>query len=63
MRILQIHNYYQYSGGEDVVVKNEYDLLTSYGHGVIQFTKSNKEINNYSSFKKLKIFFNFTLGR
>ena len=57
MKILQVHNYYQYSGGEDVVLKNEFDLLTSHGHEVSQFTKSNKEINNYSFIEKSKLFF------
>lgn len=57
MKILQIHNYYQYSGGEDVVLKNEFDLLTAHGHEVIQFTKSNTELENYSFVEKSKLFF------
>lgn len=58
MKILQVHNYYQYSGGEDIVLKNEYDLLTSHHHNVFQFSKSNNEINNYSFVEKAKLFFN-----
>lgn len=57
MKILQVHNYYQYSGGEDVVLNNELALLNAHGHEVIQFTKSNKEIDNYSFIEKSKLFF------
>jgi len=57
MKILQVHNYYQYSGGEDIVLKNEFDLLTSHGHEVSQFTKSNTKIDNYSFIEKSKLFF------
>lgn len=34
MRILFIHTYYRLPGGEDAVVQNEMDLLTSQGHTV-----------------------------
>ena len=34
-RILQIHNFYQIPGGEDVVVRNEKKLLEDHGHEVI----------------------------
>lgn len=54
MKILQIHNYYQYSGGEDVVLKNEHKLLTSNNHTVIQYLKNNSEITEYSFFQKGK---------
>ena len=33
-RILQIHNFYQIPGGEDVVVRNEKRLLEEHGHKV-----------------------------
>ncbi|MEG8988164.1 glycosyltransferase family 4 protein [Ignavibacteria bacterium 4148-Me] len=58
MKILQVHNYYQLSGGEDTVFNNEYKLLSSFGHDVIQYTKDNKDISNYSFFDKRKLFFN-----
>lgn len=44
MKILQVHNYYQYAGGEDAVVQNEKLLLEKYGHKVDQYTKYNNEI-------------------
>ncbi len=55
MKILQVHNKYLLSGGEDAVVENEKRLLESKGHAVFQFTKDNKEINNYSLFKKANL--------
>jgi len=56
MKIIQVHNYYRFSGGEDTVFSNEYKLLTSHGHEVIQYTKSNKEISNYNIYRKGKLF-------
>ena len=34
MKILFIHNYYQYAGGEDNVVSAELKLLAAHGHQV-----------------------------
>lgn len=44
MKILQVHNYYQYSGGEDAVIQNEKKLLEQHGHEVKQYTRHNDEI-------------------
>jgi len=63
MKIFQVHNYYQFSGGEDTVFFNEYKLLSYYGHEVIQFTKSNKDIDNYNIFQKSRLFFNAVYSR
>jgi len=60
MKIIQVHNYYQYPGGEDVVVENEYNLLTSHGNEVYQYLKFNKEIQAYSLIEKAKLFFSTT---
>ena len=57
MKILFVHNFYQYSGGEDVVFKNEFDLLKSNRHQIIQYFKNNIEIQNYSLNQKIKLFF------
>lgn len=43
-RILQIHNFYQIPGGEDVVVRNEKRLLEEHGHQVYTYYRSNKEL-------------------
>jgi len=41
MKIIQAHNFYQYSGGEDTVVANEKELLEDNGHDIIPFYKDN----------------------
>lgn len=56
MKILQVHNYYQLPGGEDIVVSNEKKLLESFGHTVIQYTRHNSEIENYSLREKFSLF-------
>ena len=43
-RILQIHNFYQIPGGEDVVVRNEKRLLEEHGHKVYTYYRSNSEL-------------------
>lgn len=55
MKIVQVHNYYQISGGEDTVVAAEKALLESYGHDVIPYYKTNHEIADYSLLKKVKL--------
>ena len=44
MRVIQIHNYYQQTGGEDAVVANERALLVKHGHEVKAFMVSNDEV-------------------
>lgn len=55
LRILQVHNYYQIPGGEDVVAQNERILLEKNGHTVIEYTRNNSEINELHGIKKLKL--------
>ena len=57
MKVLQVHNYYQYPGGEDAVVKYEYELLTANNDKVIQYIRKNKEIENYSLLQKGRLLF------
>jgi glycosyltransferase involved in cell wall biosynthesis len=52
MKILFVHNYYQNSGGEDVVVANERALLINRGHDVALYTDDNHRIT--SGLDKLK---------
>ncbi len=62
MRIIVIHNYYKGgSGGEDVVFKNEVDLLRSKGHNVETITFSNQNIKGgiISIFNGFSAIFNF----
>lgn len=45
MNIVQVHNYYKHSGGEDIVLEQERDLINSNGGTVYQFIKNNKNMN------------------
>ena len=56
-RILIIHNRYRQPGGEDVVAEAQSLLLTSRGHDVRIYEKSNGEINSYSLRQKARLFF------
>lgn len=51
--ILQVHNYYQIPGGEDTVVANEKKLLEDHGHEVVQYSRNNSELKEFSKFRKL----------
>ena len=44
MKIIQVHNYYKQTGGEDVVVKAELELLQSKGNTVVTYYKNNEDI-------------------
>jgi glycosyltransferase involved in cell wall biosynthesis len=48
MRILLIHNFYQQTGGEDLVVADEARLLASRGHVVAQYSIHNDQVNSLS---------------
>jgi glycosyltransferase involved in cell wall biosynthesis len=52
MKILQVHNHYQYPGGEDVVFEQERRMLEQAGHEVVVYRRSNLEINRLSWFKR-----------
>lgn len=52
-RILQIHNFYQIPGGEDVVVRNEKRLLEEHGHQVYTYYRSNTELGERGALGKL----------
>ncbi len=53
MRILQLHNKYQQYGGEDTVVKSEYELLKKNGQEIEQLFFDNKDISSSISNKLL----------
>lgn len=53
LKILQVHNYYQIPGGEDTVVANEKKLLEDHGHEVIQYSRNNSELKEFSKVRKL----------
>ena len=49
MKVLFLHNRYQQSGGEDVAVQAEKDLLESHGHSVTLLEAENSSINGFWS--------------
>ena len=53
MKILLVHNSYLEPGGEDVVVQRESELLRSFGHEVLEYRRSNHEIEQYSWVRRL----------
>src|SRR3989338_4491025 len=54
MKILVIHNSYLERGGEDEVVDSEIKLLESFGHKIIFYRRTNKDIRKMSLFRKIK---------
>jgi glycosyltransferase involved in cell wall biosynthesis len=49
MRILYVHNYYQYRGGEEQVYEAEARLLEANGHQIYEYTLDNVQIPEMSS--------------
>jgi len=45
MKILLVHNYYQYPGGEDTYFESLKELLIKNGHEVKTYIKDNKKIH------------------
>ncbi len=58
MRILIVHNRYQQPGGEDAVVKAEFNLLKSFGQQVRLYERTNSEIDGHSYLRKIHAFWN-----
>lgn len=52
MRILQVHNYYRISGGEEQVVKNEREMLKNHGHLVWFYARESEEISRMKIWEK-----------
>ncbi len=52
LRVLLVHNEYQYPGGEDEVVHREKQLLLEAGHVVSEYRRRNAEINEYGLLEK-----------
>lgn len=53
--VLIVHNEYQYAGGEDVVVRQDAQLLESKGHQVAFYRRNNEELKQYHKFQKLML--------
>jgi glycosyltransferase involved in cell wall biosynthesis len=55
MKIVVAHNTYQQPGGEDIVFRNECELLRSAGHDVVEYQRSNHDISQYVSVGQLAL--------
>lgn len=55
MKIVLVHNSYQWPGGEDVIVQQERDLLRSAGHQVLEYRRSNHEVQNASLLQHISL--------
>jgi len=51
MKVLLCHTYYQQRGGEDRSFEEERELLTAGGHEVIEFVRSNDELQSHSALR------------
>jgi len=47
MKIVAVHNTYQQPGGEDICFQSERDLLRDAGHEVLEYLRSNVEVEQY----------------
>ncbi|MEX0965806.1 MAG: glycosyltransferase family 4 protein [Bacteroidia bacterium] len=63
MKILQVHNFYKFSGGEDQACENERNLLESNGHQVIRYEKDNSAIDKMSAGQKLSLMWKTTWNK
>lgn len=54
MRVLLIHNFYRWRGGEDEFVERLYRMLQGRGHEVELFSARSEEIEQYGLFRRLK---------
>jgi len=55
MKVLLVHNTYQYRGGEDVVFEQEKRLLEGAGHEVLEYQRHNREIKGYSTARRISL--------
>ena len=55
MKVLVVHNYYQQRGGEDATCEQECELLKRSGHEVIFHQRSNKEIEDYTRWQRIRL--------
>ncbi|MBE9179730.1 glycosyltransferase [Oculatella sp. LEGE 06141] len=53
MKVLQVHNEYQFSGGEEAVLDAEHTMLKHYGHEVRQWVVSSSALKNANVLAKV----------
>lgn len=57
VKVLICHNYYQTMSGEDLVITNDIEILRKRGIEVVEYTRSNAEINDYGLYQRIRFFF------
>jgi glycosyltransferase involved in cell wall biosynthesis len=55
MKIVMVHNTYQQAGGEDIVSRNDCELLKSHGHEVVEYRRSNDDVEKFVSIRRLAL--------
>ncbi len=63
MKVLVVHNQYQQTGGEYVVVRAETALLQRRGHEVVEYRRHNEVIEDYSLLQKAALYFSTTWSK
>ncbi|MCS7213538.1 MAG: glycosyltransferase family 4 protein [Candidatus Calescibacterium sp.] len=57
MKIIFVHNYYQFRGGEDEMADLDTNLLRKKGNQVLFFSRHNNDIKNYDLFQKATLLY------
>jgi glycosyltransferase involved in cell wall biosynthesis len=55
MKIVMVHNTYQQAGGEDIVFRNDCESLRSGGHEVVEYLRSNDDVEKFVSIRRLAL--------
>lgn len=55
MKIALVHNPYQQPGGEDSVFRSERDLLRREGHQIIEYQRTNEDVSQFVSIRRLAL--------
>lgn len=63
MKILVCHNYYQSTSGEDLVIAKDIEILRGTNVEIVEYSRSNKEIETYGVTKKVAFFLNAMYSR
>lgn len=63
MKLLYIYNLYQQAGGENLWIQSEPDLLRERGHKVTVYRRDNKEIHDFSLWKRGALFWESNWSR
>ena len=60
MKVLTVHNRYRLPGGEDIVAERETALLLAQGHEIVEYRRTNEEIDSLGTLAKAGLPFRLT---